>query len=51
MNLEPLNQLKLFGLNKQFDDLLNLYSLGKFPNKIYESPLWVNFPNFVVLLF
>ena len=37
MNLEPLNQLKLFGLNKQFDDLLNLYSLGKFPNKILLS--------------
>tara|TARA_B100001063_G_scaffold221741_1_gene227653 strand:+ start:1657 stop:2577 length:921 start_codon:yes stop_codon:yes gene_type:complete len=39
MNLIPLNQTKLYGLNKQFNELTRLYDENKLPNKILLSGL------------
>ena len=37
MNLEPINQKKLYGFNDEFNHLIYLYSNNKFPNKILLS--------------
>ncbi len=37
MNLEPSNQTNLFGLDKYFDELINLYNKNILPNKILFS--------------
>ena len=37
MKLEPANQIRLFSHNKQFENLKNLYSKKKMPNKILFS--------------
>jgi len=37
MNLEPINQKKLYGFNDEFDHLTYLYINNKFPNKILLS--------------
>ena len=36
-NLEPINQSKLYGLNKFFDELAEFYRKGIYPNKILFS--------------
>ena len=36
-NLEPINQTKLYGLNKYFDELAEFYRKGIYPNKILFS--------------
>ena len=35
--LEPINQPKLFGLDKQMLELVNLYKTDNYPNKILFS--------------
>jgi DNA polymerase-3 subunit delta' len=37
MNLEPINQIKLYGLTKSLDELFHLYDLNKLPSKILLS--------------
>ncbi len=37
MNLFPLNQLNLYGLHKNLDELVKLYKIGKLPSKIMFS--------------
>ena len=37
MKLEPANQIRLFSHNEQFENLKNLYSKKKMPNKILFS--------------
>jgi DNA polymerase III subunit delta' len=37
MKFEPLNQINLFGFDKQFHDLVDLYAKKKLPNKIIFS--------------
>ena len=37
MNLEPINQRKLYGFNNEFYQLIHLYNNNKFPNKILLS--------------
>ncbi len=37
MNLEPLNQKKLFGHNEEFNKLISLYKKNRLPNKILFS--------------
>ena len=37
MNLEPINQTKLYGLNNELEYLINLYNSNKLPNKILFS--------------
>jgi DNA polymerase III subunit delta' len=37
INLEPINQIKLIGLDKHFSELIRLYDFGNFPNKILLS--------------
>ncbi len=39
MNLSPINQTKLYGLAKQFNELTRLYEEDKMPNKILLSGL------------
>jgi DNA polymerase III subunit delta' len=39
IDLEPLNQPKLFGLDKYFIDLTRLYKLNTYPNKLLMSGL------------
>ena len=36
-NLEPINQTKLYGLNKYFDELTRFYKKDIYPNKILFS--------------
>ena len=36
-NIKPINQTKLFGLNKYMDELIHLYNENKLPNKILLS--------------
>ena len=57
-NLEPINQTKLYGLNKYFDELTNIYNKGIYPNKILfsgqkgigKSTLAFHFINYVLTL-
>ena len=37
MNLEPINQTKLYGLDKHITELMKLYNYGNLPNKILLS--------------
>ena len=37
MTLFPNNQINLYGLRKNFKELINLYNLNKLPNKIILS--------------
>ena len=37
MNINPMNRIKLYGLNNKFNELINLYQKNKFPNKILLS--------------
>ena len=37
INLEPINQIKLFGLDKYFLELIYLYEKDNFPNKLLLS--------------
>ena len=37
MNLFPINQLNLYGLQKNFNELVKLYEIDKLPNKIMFS--------------
>ena len=37
MNINPINRIKLYGLNNKFNELINLYQKNKFPNKILLS--------------
>ena len=37
MILEPANQIQLYGLRNEFNELVNLYNEKKFPNKILLS--------------
>ena len=37
MNLSPIQQLNLYGLQKNLDELINLYKIDKLPNKIMLS--------------
>ena len=37
MTLEPANQIQLYGLRNEFNELVNLYNEKKFPNKILLS--------------
>ena len=40
--LEPINQTKLYGLEKYFTELVNFYKNGNYPNKIeIELPLFL----------
>ena len=57
-NLEPINQTKLYGLNKYLDELTNFYKKGIYPNKILfsgqkgigKSTLAFHFINYVLTL-
>ena len=37
MNIKPIFQKKLYGLNKIFTEIINLSNLNKLPNKILIS--------------
>ena len=37
MNLFPINQLNLYGLQRNLDELVKLYKIDKLPNKIMLS--------------
>ena len=58
INLEPINQTKLYGLDKYFNELIRIYDEGKFPNKILlsgqkgigKSTLAYHFINYVLTL-
>ena len=57
-NLEPINQTKLYGLNKYFDELTEFYKKGIYPNKILfsgqkgigKSTLAFHFINYILTL-
>ena len=57
-NLEPINQTKLYGLNKYFDELAEFYRKGIYPNKILfsgqkgigKSTLAFHFINYILTL-
>ena len=57
-NLEPINQTKLYGLKKYFNELKKLYDKKKYPNKILfsgqkgigKSTLAFHFINYVLSL-
>ncbi len=56
IELKPINQVKLFGLDKFMTDLINLYKKNKFPNKLLlsgqkglgKSTLAYHFVNYVL---
>ena len=56
INLEPSNQIKLFGLDKYLLELIKLYNLGKYPSKLLlsgpkgigKSTLAYHFVNYVL---
>ena len=57
-NLEPINQTKLYGLDYYFNELVKLYKVGKYPNKILfsgqkgigKSTLAFHFINYVLTM-
>ena len=57
-NLEPINQIKLYGLDKYFNELVRFYNQGKYPNKILfsgqkgigKSTLAYHFINYVLTI-
>tara|TARA_B100001057_G_scaffold277719_1_gene278010 strand:+ start:1198 stop:2130 length:933 start_codon:yes stop_codon:yes gene_type:complete len=57
-NLEPINQIKLYGLDKYFNELIRLYKNNIYPNKILlsgqkgigKSTLALHFINYVLTL-
>ena len=57
-NLEPINQTKLYGLDKYFNELIKLYLQGNYPNKILfsgqkgigKSTLAYHFINYVLTI-
>ncbi len=57
-NLEPINQTKLYGLDKYFNELIRFYKKGNYPNKILfsgqkgigKSTLAYHFINYVLTI-
>ena len=57
-NLEPINQTKLYGLDKYFNELVRFYNQGNYPNKILfsgqkgigKSTLAYHFINYVLTI-
>ena len=54
--IEPFNQIQLFGLDKYFNEMINLFNNNKLPNKILfsgqkgigKSTLAYHFVNYVL---